>query len=159
MEFTSRNEKDTYKLAAKIGRSLKPGDILALRGDLGSGKTTFVKGLAHFLDLKKPVTSPTFVLMKEYEIYNSNPKSFSRPKTGSQTSKLRKQIYLVHIDAYRMENEKDVESIGLLEYFDRDDAITAIEWPERIENILPVRTKWIKFEYINENQRRITIQQ
>ncbi len=147
MESVSKSEEETYQLAAGLAAKLRGGDILALSGDLGSGKTTFTKGIAQALGLDRPVTSPTFVLMKEYKLND---------KCQMTNVRARGTRYLVHVDAYRMRSASEAESIGLAEFFVRDDAITVIEWPEKIIEILPSRTRWIEFGYINDNTRRIT---
>ncbi|MEK9156406.1 MAG: tRNA (adenosine(37)-N6)-threonylcarbamoyltransferase complex ATPase subunit type 1 TsaE [Patescibacteria group bacterium] len=140
MEFISRSEKETARFAACLAATLRGGDILALSGDLGAGKTTFVKGLAAALGVKRVVTSPTFTIMKEYE-------------TNCQKNGIN---HLVHIDAYRLESEADVQSTGLTEMWERPDIVTAIEWPEKIRGLLPGRTRWLRFETTDEAHRKIT---
>lgn len=138
MEYISRSEKETYNIAKKVASLAKPGDIFALYGDLGSGKTTFTKGFAISLGITKHVTSPTFVISKEYLISDS---------------KIKKMI---HTDCYRLGGEEDVDNIGLAEYLNGGNAVVVLEWPEKIEKILPIKTKKIYFEYIDENTRKIT---
>jgi len=110
---------------------------LALYGDLGSGKTTFTQGLARALNIQDIVTSPTFVIMKNYSAEIQA-----------------KQVMMNHIDCYRI-GENDSEAIGLDEIFENKDSLTVLEWPNNIENILPERTKRIYFEYIDEDSRKI----
>lgn len=98
-----------------------------MSGDLGSGKTTFVKGLANALGIKSNITSPTFVLMKEYRLKNGQ---------------------LTHVDCYRMNSYQDAEGIGLDEKFNNRDGIVVIEWAEKIKQILPKNTKWIMFKTV-----------
>jgi tRNA threonylcarbamoyladenosine biosynthesis protein TsaE len=141
MEYLSNSKTETYKIAAKIAKELKGGEILALSGDLGSGKTTFVQGLAAALGIKNQVTSPTFVLLKKYKVESSKLKIKS----------------LIHVDAYRMESEKDAESIGLSEYLNDKKNLVVIEWPEKIIKIFPDGKKLVKFKYVDENTRKITI--
>ena len=106
---------DTEELGRRIGRSLAAGHVLALQGELGAGKTTFVRGLAAGLGTPTAdVSSPTFVLMHEY----------------------RGRIPLVHVDLYRLRQASEVDAIGLLEQFDRD-AVMAIEWADRFPALLP----------------------
>jgi tRNA threonylcarbamoyladenosine biosynthesis protein TsaE len=138
MEHISKSKEETYLLAAKIATKAKGGDIFALSGDLGAGKTTFVQGFAKNLGVTSAVTSPTFVLMKQYPVNKNEIK------------------ILVHVDCYRMADANDTESIGLPEYFERKDTVILIEWPEKIDSILPARTKQIKFEYIDDETRKIT---
>lgn len=132
------SEKQTLAAARKFAKSLKAGDVLALEGDLGSGKTTFVKGVAKGLGLKgtEDVTSPTFSLMN---IYPSNP-------------------VLYHFDLYRLTGVKELESIGFEEFTGDPRAISCIEWAERARNLLPYHAKKIKFEVLDEKSRKITFQ-
>ncbi len=111
---------------------------MALSGDLGAGKTTFVKGLAKGLGITKNITSPTFVILKSYK---------TNGRGGIR--------HLVHLDCYRMEDKSDAEGIGLPEYFKQKGTLVLIEWPEKIESILPRTTKYINFEYLEENSRKI----
>ena len=132
-------------MASKIADNLEAGDILALYGDLGSGKTVFAKGLAHKLGVKEEVTSPTFVIVKKYPI-------------KLQKTKSRKKIAreLIHIDCYRIGKIEEAESIGFSEYFQREDAIVVIEWPDRIKSILPRKSKTMKLKFIDGKTRSIT---
>lgn len=139
MEYISRSEKETFDIAEKAASSAEPGNVFALFGDLGSGKTTFTKGFARALGIEKQITSPTFVISKEY------------PIASGPINKL------VHVDCYRLAGEEDAENIGLNEYLNGGDAVLLLEWPENIEKILPDNTKKIYFEYVDENTRRIII--
>jgi len=113
--------------------------IIALTGELGSGKTTFVQGLARGLGIKKRVLSPTFILMRQYAIRYMPYANF------------------YHVDLYRVENEKDVRGLGLSEIWSNPENIVAIEWAEKIKKILPKKRIDIRFNYLNNNQRKITI--
>ncbi|OQA03739.1 MAG: tRNA threonylcarbamoyladenosine biosynthesis protein TsaE [bacterium ADurb.Bin400] len=143
MEYIATSEEATYKIAEEVLKGATGGDIFALQGDLGAGKTTFVKGIARALGIAATITSPTFVLFKEYSI----PENQSAVPSPIQK--------IVHVDAYRMHSIADAEAIGLPEYFERDDVMMFIEWPERIEQILPPRTKYLVFEYIDEKTRKV----
>jgi len=120
-------------LGEKIGRDLKPPVIIALYGELGSGKTTFIQGLAKGLGIKKRITSPTFVFVKKY-----------KPN-------------FYHIDLYRIEETKEVKSLGLEEIFSEPKAVIAIEWAEKIKEILPKNRIDIWFNYLNQKQRKIEV--
>jgi len=122
-----------------VADSACPGDVFALVGDLGSGKTTFAKGFAKALGIKKEITSPTFVISKVY------------PLSGKNFSKL------IHVDCYRLSGEEDAEAIGLSEYFQQKDSIILLEWPENIKDALPKKAKRIYFKYIDKNTREINI--
>jgi len=136
----SHSFKETIKLAEKFAKNLKGGVILALTGDLGAGKTTFIKGLAEGLKVNETITSPTFVILKSYPAKIKD-----------------KNIEFVHIDAYRTETTEDIKSVAIEDYLRRDDIIIAIEWAEKIKKILPKNTINIKFEFVDEKTRKITI--
>ncbi len=137
MEYISSSEKETLEIAKRIMASVEPGDVLALYGNLGAGKTTLAKGIARVLGIKRTLTSPTFVLMKEYQ---------------TEVKPIRQ---LIHLDCYRLGHSKDAIDIGLLELFKSKSNLILIEWPEKIEDILPKKTKKIFLEYVNENTRKI----
>jgi len=135
MDFISHSENDTNKFAKKIAKNVVAGDILALFGELGSGKTTFTKYLAKELGISENITSPTFVIEKRYVAKS-------------------KDTELIHIDCYRMD-EKSVEQHYLNDLFADNNSIKVIEWSEKIEKYLPEGIKKIKFEYQGENERKI----
>lgn len=140
----SSSVKETQKLAKKILPSLKNKNLICLYGSLGSGKTTFVQGLAQALGIKKRIISPTFILAREHEI------------KGSKFKKL-KSVKLIHIDCYRVSSEKDIRSIDLIELWSDPKNLIIIEWAEKIKKILPKERIDIKFKHIDENKRKITI--
>ena len=143
MEIISKSENETCQLAQKVAAGLAPGETVALYGDLGSGKTTFTKGLAKHLGIEKAITSPTFVIMKEY-VVPENPRGI---------------VKLIHIDCYRMQTADDAESIGIHECLDSKNDVTILEWPENISLILTqYQVKKINFKYIDETTRKITIE-
>ena len=133
----TKSAEETKKLAAKIAQEVKGGQVLALSGDLGGGKTTFIQGLAKGLGVKPKITSPTFVLLKNY-----------------QTAK---GFGLVHIDLYRLEKIKEIESMGIADYLSKKDFLVVIEWAEKIKKFLPKDTIWIRFDFIDKNSRKISI--
>lgn len=130
--FISNSEKETLSFGKKLGRSLKGGEIIALSGDLGAGKTKLSQGIALGLEVKKTVNSPTFVIAKKYP--------------GRKT--------LIHIDAYRLNSASDLINIGW-EDFINPDTVILIEWPERIKKILPAKTIWIKIKSQGDDCRKI----
>lgn len=115
--------KETMALAKKISKGLKGGDVLALYGNLGAGKTQFVKGLARALSIREEVTSPTFLLMKLYACG-------TRAKKKGITQ-------LCHIDAYRITSEQYLEGIGVRDYVGEKHTITVVEWAERVPGLIP----------------------
>lgn len=151
MEIITKSEKETQEFAKNFAQSLSFGDIVALKGNLGSGKTAFVKGLAKGLRIKDIITSPTFVFAKEYPIKKCQNLNVKCQKYGARNS------FLIHIDCYRVKNEKDAEAIGLIDYLRQKDNIIAIEWPENISQILPKNIIRINFENLGKNSRQIII--
>ena len=138
MVFNSQSVDDTYYLARKFAQSISKGNVIALIGNLGTGKTTFTKGLAKALGILENVGSPTFKLVSEY--------------VGTDS-------VLYHIDAYRLEGSKDFLNIGGEEYLTTEDGITVIEWADIIGDILDDDVIQVKFARIQNNSeaRRIEI--
>lgn len=142
MEITAISTKDTQKLASELAKILKPKDVIALYGDLGSGKTTFTNFLVAALGITSRVQSPTFVLLRKY---------------SSQDSALDIKT-IQHLDLYRLTTEAEVLELGITDLFEDPNAITVIEWPEVAKNLLPEATISINFEQVAENIRRINVQ-
>lgn len=143
---TTHNALETIELAQNLATKLKGGEVLALHGDLGGGKTTFTKGLAEALHVADNITSPTFVILKNY------PAKIENPSTGSGQVK---EIEFVHIDAYRCESIDDIKSVGIEDFIGRDDVVIVVEWAEKITEILPENTVNINFKFVDENTREI----
>lgn len=134
-EIVTKSPGETEAVARDLGRTLGPGSVVALLGDLGAGKTCFVRGIACGLNVRDPVTSPTFALIHEY--------AGDRP--------------LHHVDLYRIESPGAVAELGLEELFDGP-GVTVVEWAERAEGLLPGRTLWIRLsEGAAPDERRITM--
>jgi len=147
MEAIVTSPNETKELARKIASQLKSGDVLALYGDLGTGKTTFTSFLVKELGIEAKVQSPSFVLARVYE----KPKDAKKGQTQNPT-----QIQRVnHLDLYRLENPENMEDLGLEEYFSQENSITVIEWPQMAERILPPNTLKIFFEDLGGNSRKI----
>jgi tRNA threonylcarbamoyladenosine biosynthesis protein TsaE len=132
MTFVSRSVADTYAIAKKIAKDLVGGEIILLEGELGAGKTTFTKGLALALGIKDEVVSPTFIMMREYQ--------------GS--------LPLYHFDLYRIDDEQELEELGLREYL-YGNGICVIEWNKFSD--FPKKTLQIKIQRIDDNSRSIEI--
>ena len=128
-KYTSRCEEDTLELAENIESEKFPGMVICLNGELGSGKTVFVKGFAKALGIQETITSPTFSLVKEYH-------------DG--------ELPLFHMDVYRMEDSK--ENFGLDDYLNQD-GVCIIEWPEMIEEQLPEERLDVKVKVIDDDVR------
>lgn len=136
MEIPTKSAKETKALGKKIAANLKGGAILALSGELGSGKTTFVQGLAKGLGIKQRIISPTFILVRKYDLGSKN---------------------FYHIDLYRLETgiDREVRNLGIEEIWDNPENIVAIEWAEKIKKIVPKKAIWIEFENLRGNERKI----
>lgn len=156
MIFLSASEKQTFNFSKKFSKHLTGGQVFGLTGNLGAGKTVFTKGLAAGLGIKKNITSPTFVLMKVYPVKSRSARISPKAKLFNRTNLVKKLKikFFVHIDAYRIKSAKDLIAIGADEYFNRPDAITIIEWADKIKKILPKKTKFIKIT-INKTSRII----
>lgn len=138
-KFFTKSPAETKELAAKIVKHLKSGIVLGLVGDLGSGKTVFVQGLAKALGVKKTVNSPTFVLMKIYELRKA----------------LHDIRHLVHVDAYRINNYQELLDIGLGEQINKKDSVVVIEWADKIKKLLPKKSLLIFFQLSKKTNERI----
>lgn len=145
MEKIVDSTEETKELVGEIADKLRQGDVLALYGDLGSGKTTFTRFLVHALGIRTRVQSPTFIVTRVYE--------------KEPTNKNAKKIQRVnHVDLYRLRNPEEIADLGLKEYFDKEKSITVIEWPELAEKYLPKDTVKIKFEDLGKSKRKINVQ-
>lgn len=121
--------------------------MLALTGPLGAGKTVFVQGLAAGFGVEKKVTSPSYVLMREYEV-GKWPMANSKWLKGK----------LYHVDFYRLDDAvEEVEALGLSEIWESGGDIVVIEWAEKAREKLPSKTRWIEFFYKSEGERRIVM--
>ena len=160
MKFLTKSDKETMKIGAKFAKTLRGGEVVLLVGDLGSGKTTFVKGVAAALGVKKVVNSPTFVIMKVYKI-----KAQSSKHKAQNNGWVRN---LVHIDAYRGIDLGELANIGALEYFGKPDYVCFVEWGKFLGEYFKkgdreegegVRVIEVAFKNISEDERLIEIRQ
>jgi tRNA threonylcarbamoyladenosine biosynthesis protein TsaE len=133
--------EETQQMGFDFAKNLKGGEVLALYGDLGSGKTTFMQGLAKGLGITRNIISPTFIIMRTYEI-----------RLEIEDLRL-KNLY--HLDLYRIGNEEEAVDSGLKELMGDTENIVAIEWPDKIENILPEDRIDIMFAYLGDDKREI----
>lgn len=134
LEIPSRSAEETEKAGATLAESLTPGDFVALYGDLGAGKTAFVRGMAAVLAPDAPVHSPTYTIVNEY------------PAAGGRVFR--------HLDLYRITGEEDLFSIGYYDFI--GEGYLAAEWCERIPYALPDRYIRVTLEKTGENERKIT---
>ena len=137
--FTTKSEEETMDIGRKMGLSLKPGDVIAMTGDLGAGKTHFTMGVAESLGVTEYVSSPTFTIVNEY----TNGK-----------------MPLYHMDAYRLGDPDELLEIGFEEYVSAG-GVVIIEWADIVEDVLPPETIWIKIQrmdMVDLNMRNITVE-
>jgi len=137
MPLVTHGPEETLALGRRLGRLLGAGDVVALTGPLGSGKTTLAKGLAEGLDVEEPrwVTSPTYVLIHEY----------------------RGRVPVYHVDAYRLAGASDAEALGVDELF-FGDGVTIVEWADRIAAMLPDDRLDIRLAHSDGADRHLTMQ-
>lgn len=133
MEQLSHSPEETERVGAELAATLAPGAVLALFGDLGAGKTAFVRGLARGLGIDFPVSSPTFNIVNEYP----------------------GPVPLFHFDLYRLSGTEELYDLGWEEYLDRG-GVVAVEWSERAPEAFPAGTLRVTLEKTGENSRRIT---
>ena len=138
MKTITHSKEEMYQQAAMIAAELKGGEVLGLEGELGTGKTEFVRGLAEALGSNDAVKSPSFTLLNLYRLEHETIK------------------YLVHVDLYRLQESGSniVSEIGLDEWLERDDAVVVIEWPEALAQQLK-RMTTIQFFYSKEENERV----
>ena len=139
MKHITNSEAETNKLAAEFAKQVKPGSTIAMTGKLGAGKTTFTKGLARGMGIDKRILSPTFVIMREYELPSH-------------------KGFFYHLDLYRIKSVKDIKAIDLKELIKEGKNIVVIEWAEKIIKLLPEDAIKIKFTIKSRDVREITIE-
>ncbi len=136
-ERVTHNPQETFDVGRTLARLLRPGDFVALSGPLGAGKTQLVKGIAAGIGVPddEPVVSPTFVLVREY--------------CG--------HLKLYHIDAYRLRGPAELLALGLDEIIAEQDAVTALEWADRVAGAIPPGACWIELEHAGRSVRRMCV--
>lgn len=137
MEIFTKSAQETQRFGRKFASGLKGGEVIALVGELGGGKTTFVQGLARGLGIKERIISPTFILRRDYN---------GRSKK------------LVHVDLYRLEErvEEEFKNLGIEDDL-REGAVVVIEWADKLQGLLPPSVIWITFENLGGEERRIRV--
>ena len=133
--FISNSPAETEAIARQIAEDLVAGSVLALKGELGSGKTCFTQGLVAALKRDVTVTSPTFTIVHEYQ--------------GGR-------LPVYHFDFFRLENRESAVRLGLEDYF-FSDGVSVIEWADRFPDLIPEKARWISFEIKGERERIITL--
>ena len=134
MVIITRSAEETIELGRKIGTILKPDEVVALTGQLGAGKTTLIQGIAEGLGVKDYVTSPSFIIINEYQ----------------------GRFPFYHVDLYRLDEGAEVLDLGIEEYFDRG-GVCVIEWAERLGGLKPKLCHEIEIEIVTENERKICV--
>ncbi len=134
--YITKSSSQTQALGKGLAKSLYEGTVLAFFGNLGSGKTTFIQGLAQGLGIKRRIISPTFIILRQYKLKNGN---------------------FYHVDLYRTESYKDAEGVGLDQIIHERRNIVAIEWAEKIRDFLPKKRTEIHINAIGEDKREIKI--
>lgn len=132
--FVTKSAEETVELGKKIGAFLLPNEVVALTGTLGAGKTTLIQGIAQGIGVKDYVTSPTFIIINEYQ----------------------GRIPFFHVDLYRMNSVEEIEDLGIEEYFNREGACV-IEWAEKLGVLKPKNSYEIAIEIVSEKERKLDI--
>ncbi|MAL18576.1 MAG: tRNA (adenosine(37)-N6)-threonylcarbamoyltransferase complex ATPase subunit type 1 TsaE [Balneola sp.] len=133
----STSVEETIRVGFEFGKQLEAGDVVCLDGDLGAGKTHFVKGVASYFGINpEKVSSPTYTLIHEY--------------SG--------ELPVYHFDCYRLKHEQEALEIGAEEYF-YGDGVCLVEWPKRIEGLIPEEAIWIEISHLSDSKRKINIHQ
>ena len=133
MDFFSRSPEQTRRIGMRLGSALQTGDVICLQGDLGAGKTTFVQGIAKGWGSQDSVSSPTFIIVNVY-----------RREDQSQ---------LFHMDAYRLDSTSEAEELDIDSMLAQGPLV--IEWPERINGLVPDDRLWVKLEHVDEEEREM----
>ncbi len=135
LQFISNKEVETISLGEKIGELLEPGQLILLSGELGAGKTILTQGICSGLGVDEVVTSPTYILINEYE----------------------GDLKIYHMDLYRLEAEEDLYDIGIEDYLDTE-GVVLIEWPDLVYDLLPPDFIYIRIVVVNKDTRKILIE-
>ena len=134
MLLISRSPQATQAIGSKLGEIMKPGDVILLIGELGAGKTCFVQGLARGLGVEENISSPSFVLLRQYN----------------------GRLPLYHVDLYRLEKLPEIADLGLDDYF-YSEGVSVIEWANRALELLPAEHLLIELKIVSARQRRIAL--
>ena len=132
MEYITSGAGETIKIAEEYAKTLKKGDVVLLRGEMGAGKTAFTKGIARTLGITDEITSPTYAYMNDYD------------------------GILYHFDCYRLSSGEDAEALGLTDYF-YGNGICVVEWSENISSVLPENAKIVTIEKLGDDKRKIIL--
>lgn len=136
LEFVSRSPKQTQRLGARLGALLRGGDVVCLEGELGAGKTCLAQGIGRGWGAGRPLTSPTFVLVREYARANEPTR-------------------LYHVDLYRIPDAEEALGLGMDEFLGDNHAVCVVEWAERALALLPSERLWIRLELTDQTRRAL----
>lgn len=145
IEFLTKNAKETMGLGEESAqkvletRSGERAAVLGLIGNLGGGKTTFLRGFAKGLGIKEKVNSPTFIIMRRYKMQDTRYKNF------------------YHLDCYRLNKPREILDLGWKEIIENPKNIVAVEWAGKMKKIMPQETIWLNFEFVNDKTRKIVL--
>ena len=126
----------TQEIGRELGKRLRKGTVVSLRGSLGAGKTVLAKGIAEALGISEAIVSPTFTIVQEYD---------------------GERMRMYHLDLYRIANSASALAFGVDEFLDDPDSIALVEWPARIADILPPGTLRVEIVHLSEQERRIVV--
>ncbi|MEO7838312.1 MAG: tRNA (adenosine(37)-N6)-threonylcarbamoyltransferase complex ATPase subunit type 1 TsaE [Anaerolineales bacterium] len=140
MDFFSRSPEQTRRVGSRLGGVLQAGDVVCLQGQLGAGKTTFVQGIAQGWGSLDSVSSPTFILVNMYRRADQGRSGMTPP-------------LLFHMDAYRLESTLEAEELDLDSMLAQGALL--IEWPERMDGLIPAERLWVNLEHIDEEEREM----
>ena len=138
LSLLSDSPGKTQQFGERLGRLIRPGDVIGLSGELGAGKTTLAVGIGHGWGAREAVNSPTFVLVNEYSRVD-----------GSR---------LYHVDAYRLRDAADADSIALWDLLSDGNSAVMIEWPERVDETLPAERLWVELAWRGESERHLRLE-
>ena len=161
-EYITSSIKETQKIAKEFAKECAKlsfehqAIVVGLRGELGGGKTTFIKALAKALGVKEKILSPTFVILKKFYIDKPAPaprKPTPTPRGGRPAGRRWRNFY--HIDCYRLQKPKELLDLGFKEIISDPKNIVVVEWADRVKKILPKETIFLKFNFVNIKEREI----
>lgn len=166
----TNNADETKDFAKDFAKNFNGGDILCLYGNLGSGKTTFVQGLAKGLGIKRRIFSPTFIIVRSYKLKNprfvsnsakaaldKKAASFVEAATKAESRGKQNSKFFYHIDLYRIQTKQDLLGVGIDEIFKDKDNIVAVEWAEKLFDLLPKKRIDVRLKYTEDDKREIEI--
>ncbi len=135
MTVITHSSAQTQKLGKDLAKEFLHGAVVCLRGELGAGKTTLIQGIAKGLGIKAKISSPTFIIVHRHKL---------------------KANFIWHIDLYRLTSLEEAKAVGIEEILEDKNSVILIEWPEKIEKLLPKKRWEIKLEAVSENERRVS---